>query len=242
MRRISIFALVILACLDARASTDEALDRARTAYQDGDFAAAIAFDRRALEEHGSNADVWFNMGDAHYRLGEIGRSIFCFRKVLLLDPDHADAARNLAFVRTRRVDKVETRDESFGSAFLAWATDHARVLFTLADFALFLAVAGLLFGRRRALFRNAAIGAVAALLCAGALLFRADAVAARDLRVVIAPKADVTSAPRENLPILVVHDGLEVEARRASGGFVEIAIGDGSLGWVREEALSERIE
>jgi len=47
--------------------------------------------QRALELNPKNADIWYNMGVAHYELGEYKKAIEYQKKAVEIDPEHAFA-------------------------------------------------------------------------------------------------------------------------------------------------------
>src|SRR4029077_10622714 len=88
-------ALLLLAALlpvqTARAErADEAWRRGNDAYLRGDYAGAVAayqeLDRQGLV----SADLTFNLGNAYYRQGNLGRAIWAYERAAALDPDDED--------------------------------------------------------------------------------------------------------------------------------------------------------
>lgn len=214
---------------------------ARTAYQAGDFVKAGELYDEAYRAGERGSALCFNLGNTWYRRQQLGQSIFWYRRALDADPANADAARNLEFVRGKRVDRIETETPGRVAAVFAWFRRQSRALCTLGDYLLPAGILLLLFrGRRRSWLAVTMLGAALLALGGGLLLFERSA-GDRDFRVIVAPKAEVYASPQEGLPTLVVHDGLEVELRRGSGDFREIMIGEGTIGWVKNEALSPPI-
>jgi tetratricopeptide (TPR) repeat protein len=85
----------------AQTAFDEAVERARTAPGEAarlyrEAAAGFA----ALADAGiRSAALEYNLGNAHYRLGDRGRAVLHYRRALAIDPQHAQARANLDFVR-----------------------------------------------------------------------------------------------------------------------------------------------
>lgn len=76
--------------------------------------AALEFRRAALRyesllgDHGVvSAKLHYNLANAYFRLGDLGRSILHYRQALRLDPTDQDALRNLEYARTTRRDRLE---------------------------------------------------------------------------------------------------------------------------------------
>ena len=77
------------------------------AYSAGDYPKAIsnwdALVAEGIQSHG----LHFNLGNAYYRTGELGKAIFHFRKAASLSPRDPDALFNLKYARSRRVDRLD---------------------------------------------------------------------------------------------------------------------------------------
>ncbi len=54
-----------------------------------------------------NSKLHYNLGNAYFQLGDIGRAILNYLVALRLDPGDANAARNLEFARATRTDKLD---------------------------------------------------------------------------------------------------------------------------------------
>src|SRR3954453_11397717 len=107
-------ALALLQAGAARADrTDEAWRRGNDAYLHGDYAGAVAayeeLDRQGLV----SADLYFNLGDAYYRQGNLGRAIWSFERAAAVDPDDEDARYNL--VQARKIAARRARDKIEGA-------------------------------------------------------------------------------------------------------------------------------
>ncbi len=107
MKRIFFFAisLIFLLPLSAFAQDLDITQQADSAYMADDFSRAVALYEQALEEEGSSSVLWYNLGNAYYRLDRLGDAILCYHRALRLDPSNADARTNLRFVNSRIADR-----------------------------------------------------------------------------------------------------------------------------------------
>ena len=76
-------------------------------YQEGDFAAAAASYGAVIEGGFESAEVYYNLGNAHFRLGETARAVLNYRRAARLDPANDDIRANLALVNQRLQDRIE---------------------------------------------------------------------------------------------------------------------------------------
>ena len=92
--------LIFLACLGAPlgAEPESLFQRGNEAYSIEDYPGAIDLYEQCLESAASPA-VHFNLANAYYKAGDIGRAVLHFEKSLTLDPGNPEANANLAYVR-----------------------------------------------------------------------------------------------------------------------------------------------
>ena len=232
---------------DARADViDDAWKRGNDAYFGGDYAAAMAayveLDRQGIV----SADLYYNLGVAAFRLGELGRSIWAFERAVALDPDAEDARFNLQQARKlaarQAVDKIEgsQRDAWWIRAVTAVTTSTQTWLFLLLWVALFV----VLFIRRRASEDlRAALGAGAALLAvgaalAGALLMGRTALGRIPFAIVLPGEVSVKEGADPNYRTsFAIHAGLKVRLLEREQDWVRIRLANGLEGWVKDSAV-----
>ena len=89
MRRTLAALALALACSQAGAGYDEAVE----AYRRGDHAVALE-EFRALAERGVVV-AYTNLGNAHFKLGNLDQARQAWEKAVELDPSNARAAANL---------------------------------------------------------------------------------------------------------------------------------------------------
>ena len=58
-----------------------------------------------------NSKFYYNLGNAYFLKEDIGRAILNYRRAQNLDKTDTNIQKNLAFARSRRIDKVEIRTE-----------------------------------------------------------------------------------------------------------------------------------
>lgn len=230
--------------------------RANGLYQRGQYAEAAGAYERALSRPGGrvSANGFYNLANAYARLGERGRAVAGYRRALLLDPGHADAAANLALVRRQlRV----PGDAVLPPALPAWLANRLPSAVTIhgetvgiwtAVLGGWLCVGGLTVAlwpglglpvRRRG--RRWALGAglPLALLGIGAawVLGRPARGAARTA-VVIARRADAHEQPADNARTVgTLTEGGEVRLLVARGPWDLVALADGRRAYVAADRL-----
>lgn len=266
-RRIALFLLMLAVFAGpapplAAAPEDEAAEAARL-YDTGDHEAAAALWRDLLADPGGSAAgldraaLQYNLGNAEFRAGRLGRAMLRWERTLLLRPGDEDALANLALAR-RLLDRRLTEAASSGASD-AFASELLRSMEGLTarvrriparrSAALLsgasLASGGLLTllllgrgGGRRRIGVLLALAVLAALGSGLVLRLRLDA---PPVAVVVRPGAALRSGPAASFPQLAsLPEGfyLEMSADRpgAETGFRRV-VAAGIVGYADEESV-----
>jgi hypothetical protein len=96
--------LVAILCLPLVSSADDFTD-GNQAYAKGNFAEAQRLYEKAARAHPA-PNVFFNAGDAAFRLNDIGHAALNYERALLLDPTHPESQANLKFARNKTAAKI----------------------------------------------------------------------------------------------------------------------------------------
>ena len=237
--------LLVLPARMARADLlDEAWKRGNDAYFRGDLAGAIAAYEQLDRQNVVSRDVYYNLGVAHFRQGNLGRAIWSFERVLEADPDDEDARFNLAQARKlaeRRVlDKIENAERE--ALWIRVVTVFTASTETWLFVGLYLGCFVLLFLRRRAADDSrAALTAGAAILGTGALLAGILLLGRMNLDRIpfgivlpdmVAVKEGADNAYRTSFE---VHAGLRVRLLDRDQDWVRVRLANGLEGWLRAE-------
>jgi len=214
------------------------------AYKENDFERAIDEWRTCVDNGFQDADLFYNLGNAYFRNGNLGFSIFYYKSALRLHPGDEDILHNLKFAQAMTRDKVDEDEEENPILSALFKTHHAlslkAQLFTLL--AIFWIIAFVSIGRRLTAgekAKNICTGIVFALSCifcvigasAGYKIF----VAETDITgVVTAKDADVVSAPSDRSQTLnTLSEGTSFEVLGVQGNFAEIRLGEKVKGFVK---------
>lgn len=197
--------------------------QADEAYNKEDYVNAIELYTRSIAQEGVSADVYYNLGNAHYRNNHLGQAVLNYERALRIDPTHDDARTNLQFVRTHIQDRPEDDTAFFASvhrAIVNAATPNAWAWIAFAIFLLFIAaVASYIFAPGIALRKTGFFGGIVLLFLFAYILFVAWSASSRaashEEAVVITPSTQLTSAPMGGRnatdKVVTIHEGTLVE-------------------------------
>ena len=92
----------------AQESLDAAADTAYMRGTEQDYIEAIKLYNEAIKKEGSSAAIYYNLGNAYYRVDSLAKAIINYERALRLDPTDEDIRANLEFVRAKLIDVQAT--------------------------------------------------------------------------------------------------------------------------------------
>ena len=90
---------------EANETSPEDPEKARDLYQ----RAVVRFERLVRDGHIRNGKLYYNIGNAYFRLDDLGRAILNYLRAGKDIPNDTNLIQNLKYARSRRVDKFEER-------------------------------------------------------------------------------------------------------------------------------------
>jgi hypothetical protein len=207
--------------------------------------AILRFERLIREGGIENGKLYYNVGNAWFRMNDLGRAILNYRRALELTPHDANLARNLAYARQLCTDRIEVSNRrKVLEIFLFWHRDlTARTKAALFGWSVVLAwlcLGANLFRPAPYLWRTAAGTGALAVLMLGSLVVEARAhnsaipgvVLAQE---VVARKGDgVNYDPSFQDPL---HAGTEFTLVESRPGWRLVELGDGRKCWLPEKSV-----
>jgi tetratricopeptide (TPR) repeat protein len=238
---IGVLLLGLLATLPIRAGeTEGAFDRANRLYEQGQYSEAAAA-YQALLGHGQvSAPLYYNLGNAWFKSGHLGRAVVAYRLAEQLDPRDPDIRANLQFAR-RRVYGAPGLTTAMWRRWLGRLTLNEWTLLASSLVWLWLLLLSALQirpGLRKPLrpYRTA-LGVLMALGLAGAALAYHQQTGFRTA-VVVVPEAAVHYGPLdESQSFYTVRDGAELAVLDAQGDWLRVADPSRRTGWLKQSQV-----
>ena len=242
---IRVLALLVLACSAPMVlhAQDEIVDRGNVAYQEGDYTAAIEAYEAVIEGGFSSAGLQYNLGNAHFKSGNLGRSILHWERSLALSPSDPDTRAYLELARSLTADAIEPMPTFWLFALTSgWVNLlSAAFLMMVVGLAWYTTTAGIVIrvlfrsDRMIALGRSSTMIGLPFLILFGTTLFvREVGFDSVDRGVVLVEVVPARSAPAEDddLTLFEVHEGTRVRIDQRTGSWVEVVLDDGKVGWI----------
>ena len=217
------------------------MDEAATAYGEQKYSLAISIYEKCLGLSSEpSAELYYNLGCAYYKDGQLSSAILSLERAYRLDPSDSDTRYNLAFLADHTAEKVEQPRSQMLSRMMDsmthWFALPVWMSLALGSFVVFVLLI-FLFTYGRSFYA----GLVALVLCIVLNLFvyrSYSFITDRSEAILTAPVITLQSSPdSSSQDIAVVHEGHKVRVLDRVGGYAEIRLADGTVGWVPEETF-----
>jgi len=243
--RVIILFLALAASATAQ-TPDQLYTEANSLYQQGRLTEARDRYEAIARDGWANGELYYNLGNCYYKLGEFGRAILNYERAARLLPNDEDVRFNLQMAGLRITDRIEPTPRLFlwdwwdgikGSFSLRSATWTAFAAYALV----MLLAAGMIFARTYALRKWLFI----ALLAGGGVfvgtltlfLAKESDDTRRDEAVVTAPVTTIKNSPdRASSDAFVLHAGVKILILDSVNDWVKVRLADGKVGWMEQSA------
>lgn len=231
-------------CTSAKViDADALLKQGNAAYAKNQFAEAATAYQQVLDAGYESAAVYFNLGNAQYKLAEMPAAILHYEKALKLAPGDADIKQNLQLANLKITDRIEEIPEFFLSkwwkGFILFFSLSTLSVFTIVCFIVgFILLIAYLFlisvwPKKMAFYAGITV------LSLGLIFLVMSAVQSHYLNayqqgIVFSGAVDVKSGPDgKQKTLFVIHEGTKVNILEQDNDWAKIVLANGNGGWIK---------
>jgi len=244
-----IFLLTVINICISIFSQNVDLKTANGLYAKGHWEDAAQMYEEIIKTQGVAPELYYNLGNAYYKMGETALSILNYERALRLAPAYRDAQHNLALAQTKIIDNVPQPTSFFvmrwveklmnllsSNEWLYLGAGMLTVALVLMFFFLF---------NRRLVVRKLSFYTALLLLafCVLSCIFagvQKNRLLHHDAAIVINGIITVKSAPdKSGTDLFQLHEGTRVTITGTLDGWSEIRIGNGNVGWVESKVIEK---
>ncbi|MFD0990386.1 tetratricopeptide repeat protein [Mariniflexile jejuense] len=242
-----LYILSFLLSLSVFAQNNAIFDSANALYNEGKYAEAIDKYNTILTTKKHSAELYFNLGNAHYKLNHIAPSIYYYEKALQLAPNDADIENNLAFARNMTIDAIDVIPEAGLSKLLnnaansftfdAWA--KISIAFVFCFVILFLIYYFAYTSLRKRLTFLGSLASLAFMCITLLFAFHKFNLDKKDKpAIVFAKESLIKNAPNNRSEeSFKLHEGTKVQVIDTVNNWKKIKLQDGKTGWIPSEDI-----
>ena len=238
--------LICLACLvlsieslPAASDLSSSFSAANNLYYSGKFSEAVAAYENILFSGQKSVALYYNLGNAYFKSGQIGKAIAVYREAEKLNPRDPDIRANLQFARNQI--QGPTVSPSRAERLLGKFTLNEWITLAAAAFWLCFLLLALCQWRPtlkrplRLYFAAAAIATVLLFACVAASWSdnrstKTAIVVSRDVPVRKGPLEDAATA-------FTVHDGAELHILDQNNDWLQVTSDPSRIGWLRRDQV-----
>jgi tetratricopeptide (TPR) repeat protein len=213
-------------------------------YQQEKYEEAIRNYESILANGYENWALYYNLGNAYYRLGKLGKAILNYERAYRLNPDDEDVLFNLNLARMHAVDNIPVPPFTVWMQKLKYAMSMSAIIWLTFSVYFFLAILLTIriIVRKRFWQRLSKILFVPTLIVfvlLGSLFYlRAHEETAVKYAILLVERTDVVGAPEENGTVLFsLHEGVKFVVESYNDGWARIRLANGSVGWVKKDVF-----
>mgnify|MGYP001243861219 FL=1 len=227
-------------------SLDSIFDSSNDFYTNGNYQMAIEGYKSILNSGFESAELYYNLGNAFYKLNNIPESNFFYEKARSILPDDEDVLINLSFAQNLRIDKIEklpisqTQNLKINILKMFSEKGWSILLITLAwaiciSLILYLSINKSI--QKRIFFSQSIILLIMAIVI---LIINIEKKELNNEKfaIVFDKEVEVWSEPNRISELkFLLHEGTKVKQIDTIQDWVNIQLENGTLGWIQSSTI-----
>lgn len=229
--------------------SDSTLIKAAQAYNNGEFEYSANLYRNLFDNGYYSYELFYNLGNAYFKINKIGLSILFYEKAFLINPSDNDLKYNLELARTKIIDKPQEIKKSW--LLQTWSKFkyifNAKIwgILSISFFLLFFISIAFFLLSKRSLFKKIffyfgiilLIGTITTLFISRE---QYNQLTNNKFAIIMVPTVTIKSSPDNNsVNLFVVHEGTKVRISDNINDWVEIRLSDGKTGWIKLDNIEK---
>lgn len=235
--------------LISTAQNTSLFEKGNTFYKNGKYADAISVYSSILKTNQHSAELYFNLGNSHYKLNHIAQSIYNYEKALFLKPTDKEIKQNLAFANAMKVDAIEVLPEigytKYFNKFTSVLKTDTWAVLTVIFFGIFAVLLIIYYftlstKTKRILFTSSFSFLILTLITLSFSYYKDNQETAKSPAIIFAKETNVKTEPNfKSQDAFLLHEGTKVNVLETESNWTKIKLSDGKTGWILKEDLKQ---
>ena len=244
-----IVVLILISLSIAKADVNSVMQKGNEFYKNNQYQLAIGEYNKLIKQRYEGTSVYYNLGNAHYRLGKIGFAILYYEKALKFSPSDEDIKHNLALARLGMIDKVDTLPPFFifniwEGVFASFSVTGWTIIAYIVFILLLLCILAYFFSRSAVQQRVSFFSGVGFLILLLLTIVLLTVKMNKEFNVkdgiIVEVSVTVKSSPdNSSKDEFIIHEGLKVRLEDKVDDWVKIRLDDGKIGWIYENNVGQ---
>ena len=244
------FVVFIMGCsVVIAAQVEDILQKGNTYYREGAYNKAIEEYKKLVDEGYVGTSLFYNLGNANYRIGKIGYAILYYEKALDLSPSDEDVKHNLDFAHLSTVDRIQPLPRFFlfdwWEALLGLFSDNGWAYVVFVFYLLVILLAGAYsysktVKEQKIFFFSGIAGVFLLSISISLLVIKVKREATLKSGVIVEQVVTVKFSPDpQSTDAFMIHEGLKVNLEDQLDKWIKIRLADGKVGWVEQNYVEQ---
>ncbi len=227
--------------------TKETFEQANEAYQNGNYLKSIEYYNQIIENGFIASELYYNLGNAYFKLKKIPEAILNYERAARLDPSDEDIKFNLKIANLQTLDKIEPLPKLFYQQwweYLAnWLSSGTwSIVMICFIWLFFISLAGFLFIYSTIIKKISFLVAIFSFVFAILSFIFAETnyseETSKDCAIIFSESVYIKSSPDiESTDLFILHEGTKVEVMEKVGDWIKIKLANGNVGWLPENTI-----
>lgn len=222
-------------------SWEEVFIQANQAYKEGRFLESAGAYEKLIRAGHEDGHLYYNLGNARFRTGQIGKAIVNYERARIQMPRNADLNFNLRHARDQIRDQVTETQGVLTAAFF-WLDSlslHELFLgFALLNLLFWSILFVRLFARPEWTYYTLIVLLAFWIIGGASFSLKLYRTGTDNRAVVLVPEAQVLAGPDSRDTVLFkVHEGTIVHRERVEGEWALVSLPENKRGWMRAKAV-----
>ena len=218
---------------------DGIFEKGNAAYENNNYVQALEYYQQILDNRIESAALYFNMGNSHFKMDNLGMAILYYEKAKKLNPLGEAIKANIDLANEKVLDDIQEQDQLFifdlYNQLKFSFTINQMLWITLISFTAFFIGLWLkkwIFSSLETIINSINIMTLVLFLFWSALSFSRISTSEEKRGVVLSQSSEVYTSPNENNQAFVLHEGSQFKIERELNDRYEITLIDGKTGWI----------
>jgi len=235
-----LLALPLFSLADNKANA--LFEKGNQLYAKAQYQKAAQTYQQILNEGYRSSVIYFNTGNAYYKLDDMASAILYYEKARKLAPDDKDIDINIQLANLKIADKIEPQPDFFVTRWwhnfiLVLPVGTLSILSSLFFLGGFLLLITYLFAEPLVLKKITFYTSIMAIFIGLIGIFMAnrqvDYFNTHHQAIIFSNSVIVKGSPDINAkPLFVMHEGTKVDITQKNGNWIEIELPNGNSGWI----------